>query len=186
MPRVVLSLMLTVLLASQAALAVDGYGYWCEYSRIPATAPASRFTDNDDGTVTDKANGLHWKRCSEGQTWSGGTCTGATTSHSWQEALQLAEGATDLGYTDWRLPNIKELSSIIERACSSPAIDLAVFPATSATENMGWFWSASTSIPVGGEGVYGWGAWLVDFDRGHVRSQTKDSGLLVRLVRGGH
>ena len=69
----------------------------CKYSSIPATAPASRFTDNGDGTVTDKATGLQWKRCSEGQAWSGGTCTGEATNQVWPAALQLADVASYAG-----------------------------------------------------------------------------------------
>ena len=82
----------------------------CKYSSIPATAPASRFTDNGDGTVTDKVTALQWKRCSEGQTWSGGTCTGSATVGGWQWALQRADVASYAGRSDWRLPNIKELA----------------------------------------------------------------------------
>lgn len=80
----------------------------CQYASIRATAPASRFIDNLDGTVTDQASGLQWKRCAEGQTWSGGTCTGSATTHTWQQALQLADSASYAGQSDWRLPNIKE------------------------------------------------------------------------------
>ncbi len=46
----------------------------CNHDSIPATAPASRFSDNGDGTATDTLTGLLWKRCSEGQTWDGATC----------------------------------------------------------------------------------------------------------------
>lgn len=103
----------------------------CKYDSIAATAPASRFTDNGDGTVTDKATGLQWKRCSEGQTWGASTgCTGTATRHGWQQALQLADVATYAGKDDWRVPNVKELASIVELACYDPAIDLQSFPGT--------------------------------------------------------
>lgn len=147
----------------------------CKYASIRATAPASRFTDNLDGTVTDQASGLQWKRCAEGQTWSGSTCTGSATGHTWQQALQLADAASDAGHSDWRLPNIKELSSIVERACHSPAIDQAVFPATPTS----YFWSAS---PYAGSSDR---AWLVFFNHGVDGSYYKANGYHVRLVRGG-
>ncbi len=102
----------------------------CKYDSIPATAPASRFTDNGDGTVTDQASGLQWKRCSEGQDWSGGTCTGSAGGYTWQQALQRADTASFAGKGDWRLPNINELTSIVEEACYAAAIDLGVFSAT--------------------------------------------------------
>lgn len=148
----------------------------CKYASIRATAPASRFSDNLDGTVTDKASGLQWKRCAEGQTWSGGTCTGSPTTHFWQQALQLADTASYAGHSDWRLPNIKELSSIVERACYSPAIDQAVFPAAPTS----YFWSASP---------YAYGsdyAWYVYFYNGYNGYSYKGYYYPhVRLVRGG-
>ena len=111
----------------------------CKYDSIAATAPASRFTDNGDGTVTDKATGLQWKRCSEGQEWNGATCTGSAARHTWQQALQRADTATYAGKSDWRLPNIKELASIVEQACDWPSIDLGAFPATQTRD----YWSSS-------------------------------------------
>jgi len=147
----------------------------CKYDSITATAPASRFTDNGDGTVTDKVNGLQWKRCSEGQTWDGGTCTGNVTSHNWQQALLLADGTTYAGNNDWRLPNIKELGSIVELACIDPAIDLAVFPGTPGSDA----WSSSP---------YGYLAdlaWKVYFNLGSAGTHAKGNDYQVRLVRGG-
>ena len=162
---------LTLLLLAGPAL-----GQICKYDSIVATAPASRFTDNGDGTVTDKATGLQWKRCSEGQTWSGGTCIGSPTTRTWQQALQLAEAASYAGKSDWRLPNVKELSSIVELACYKPAIDAAIFPATPAS----WYWSSSPSAG------YPLRAWGVDFDDGNDGYGSKDGvNGRVRLVRGG-
>jgi len=148
----------------------------CKYASIPATAPASRFTDNGNGTVTDRATDLQWKRCAEGQTWSGGTCTGTAAGHTWQGALQLAEGASYAGKTDWRLPNLKELDSIVEEACYAPAIDLAVFPGTPSDG----FWSSS---PFASSPDF---AWVVSFSYGDGGSVAyKDVVSHVRLVRGG-
>jgi len=74
-------------LCAGGALAEQG----CNYDSIPATAPASRFTDNGDGTVTDQATGLQWKRCSEGQDWSGGTCTGIAAATTGSRPLPISE-----------------------------------------------------------------------------------------------
>ncbi len=161
-----LGLLLTLITANVPAAQT------CKYESIRATAPASRFTDNGDGTVTDKAHGLQWKRCAEGQIWSGGTCTGTTTGHTWQQALQLADTASFADHDDWRLPNTKELSSIVERACYDPAIDLAVF-----SDHGGSFWSSS---PYSDNTVY---PWCVSFGRGEVGLCGGD--FPVRLVRGG-
>ncbi len=158
-----------------ALFAAGAAAQTCKYASIPATAPASRFTDNGDGTVTDKTTGVQWQRCSQGQTWSSGTCTGTATAHTWQAALQLAEAASYAGQSDWRLPNIKELPSIVEQACYSPAIDLAVFPGTPSS----YFWSSSPYANRTGS------AWIVDFYSGNDGDYSKSNGYQVRLVRGG-
>jgi hypothetical protein len=148
----------------------------CKYDSITATAPASRFTDNGDGTVTDKVNGLQWKRCSEGQTWDGTTCTGDATWHTWQQALQLADGASYSGKNDWRLPNVKELESLEELACSRPAINLDVFPESTANEGV---WSSSPTSFDSNR------AWTGSFYWGGASDVPKGNHELVRLVRVG-
>lgn len=147
----------------------------CKYESIRATAPASRFTDNGDGTLSDNATGLQWKRCSEGQIWSGGVCTGSATYHSWQQALQLAEAAVYADNSDWRLPNIKELTSIVEAACYDPAINLTAFPGTPPRTY--WTSTPGASSPSN--------AWNVNFDSGLDGHDYKPNDSHVRLVRGG-
>jgi len=148
-------------------------------SAIPESAPTSRFTGNGDSTVTDTATGLTWKRCAEGQAWNGVACTGTAGFHTWQQALQQAEtlntGGGYAGYTDWRVPNIKELGSIVERKCYSPAINETVFPSTPSSG----FWSASSNAGYSG------GAWYVFFYNGYDSVDNKSGDGYVRLVRGG-
>ena len=60
-----------------------------------------------NSTVTDENAKLTWKRCLEGQTWSGTACTGTATPYTWANALSLTANS-------WRLPNIKELQSSTE------------------------------------------------------------------------
>ncbi|MBT4549899.1 MAG: DUF1566 domain-containing protein, partial [Gammaproteobacteria bacterium] len=111
-------------------------------SAIPRSAPDSRYIDHGDRTVTDSETGLMWKQCSEGLSDSG-CVSGAIETFNWQEAMARAEsinsGAGFAGYTDWRVPDIKELASLVEIACYSPAINETLFPATPASG----FWSAS-------------------------------------------
>ncbi|WP_177428214.1 Lcl C-terminal domain-containing protein [Candidatus Venteria ishoeyi] len=106
---------------------------------IEATAPASRFDINGDGTVTDRKTGLMWKQCLEGL--SGIDCTGTASTTTWEVALSAAEDSTFAGYNDWRLPNIKELASIVERKCMNPAINLSVFPVSP-----GFAWSSTPRV----------------------------------------
>ena len=92
------------------------------------TTPTSRFIINTNGTALDTKTGLIWKRCLEGYTWNGSTCTGSTALANWQTALQKAAVSTFAGNSNWRLPNIKELASIAERGCVNPQMNLAIFP----------------------------------------------------------
>lgn len=105
--------------------------------------PSVRFNTaaDPDGTPTviDNKTGLTWKRCAEGQTWSGSTCTGSVSQLKHEAALILAKTAATNSGKAWRLPNIKELASIADRGLVSPAIDTTVFPAAS----MDWYWSAT-------------------------------------------
>jgi len=72
------------------------------------------FVDNGDGTVSDFATGLMWQKADDG------------TGRDWQEALSYAENLELAKYSDWRLPNAKELQSIVDyirspQTTSSPA-----------------------------------------------------------------
>lgn len=151
----------------------------CQTDNIPATTPSARFTVHGDGTVTDKATGLMWKQCSEGQ--SGSDCaTGAASGYTWRFALQRAATVNSngfAGYSDWRLPNIKELRSIVERQCIEPSINLTVFPATPVA----WFWSSSLVVAYDGNAF----VWRVNFNSGSELWDTKDYTLAERLVRSG-
>lgn len=92
------------------------------------TTPTSRFVINPNGTALDTKTGLIWKRCLEGYTWNGSTCTGSTALANWQTALQQAAASTFASNSNWRLPNIKELASIAERGCVNPQVNLTIFP----------------------------------------------------------
>ncbi len=156
----------------------------CIHENTAAPATTAHLLDNGDGTVSDPKTGLVWKKCPEGQIWNSGAkkCDGSVATYTWQQALQRAAqvdaGAVgqNLGHADWRLPNIKELASIVERRCWNPAINEAVFPAISS-------WSSFlSSSPVAGRGAI---AWVVSFYNGTVNWGGRSGGSGVRLVRGG-
>lgn len=160
-------------------LPLVGNAQVCKTASIPATTPTSQLTDNGNGTVTDTKTGLMWKQCSEGL--SGVGClTGTAQTYTWQAALAQAQTVNTLGgfagKTDWRLPNIKELRSIIEKQCYEPAINLTRFPNTDFST---FFWSSSSFAS---HGSY---AWFIHYGEGYDAWQGKDYVYLVRLVRSG-
>lgn len=157
---------------------------------IYASTPSIDFVVHGDGTVTHNKTGLMWKVCGEGQTWSNNNCSGDVTSVTWQQALQIpnmlnANGGY-AGYSDWRLPNIKELQSIIEQQCYSPSIESTIFPSTASD----FYWSSSPYID--GNDL-AWGIYFSDgHDYGSKRINNREvfyygngNGYHARLVRGG-
>jgi hypothetical protein len=142
----------------------------------PRVAPDSRYTISEpvagQQVVVDIATGFMWKRCSEGR--SGVSCTGAATTHTWTQALTLANAATYAGFNDWRLPNREELRSLVETGCYSPSINAVAFPSTVA-----FFYWTSTTFRIAD------GAWFVGFASGDVDFGSKLDVSHVRLVRGG-
>ncbi|MFT6704454.1 MAG: hypothetical protein ACJA2T_000993 [Gammaproteobacteria bacterium] len=146
------------------------------------TAPDSRFTINGDGTVTDKQTGLMWARCREG--FKGAGCTEQTyalTTFEWSQAIGFESATSDtVQRSDWRLPNVKELQSLVERSCSYPTINASVFPNTGNLS----FWSASPDANNTSSSL----VWCVDFDDGIVTTYERfdiHARRGVRLVRGG-
>jgi hypothetical protein len=130
----------------------------------------NQFVDNGDGTVTDTATGLTWMQVDSGR------------AMSWQEALSYAEALDHAGHDDWRLPNAKELQSIVDYSRSpdttgSAAID-PVFQTTAITneadqKDFPFFWTATTHLDgpqAGSMAVY------VAFGRamGRMNGQTSD------------
>ena len=165
-----LALLFTLLTCAQAAAQT------CQSeTAVPSTTPANRFLVHGNGTVTDTATGLTWAQCAEGL--SGSACTdGTATTSTWADALIRARDSTHAGYTDWRLPTVKELPSIVEERCFDPAINLAVFPNTPSSG----FWSASPYNHTSNS------AWGVYFLSGWAYGSRRGGGdYHVRLVRSG-
>lgn len=142
---------------------------WC--------ALAAPFTVSADGQeVTDAKTGLIWRRCVEGMTASAGGCTGSLGGFTHEAALVRASTQAAATGVAWRLPNVKELSSIADKSRSDPAMDETAFPDARASLP---FWSSS---PYAGSAS---AAWCATYTNGLVRTCSRDSIIYVRLVRAG-
>ena len=112
------------------------HAYECKSTSIQETTNPAHFLDNKDGTVTDLRFGLVWSVCTFGQTFdkTDQTCKGEPkAANDWATAIATQDEINAqkfAGYSDWRLPNIKELNSIVERQCRQPSIKLSIFKGT--------------------------------------------------------
>ena len=102
------------------------------------------FVDNGDQTISDNATGLMWQKADDG------------TARDWEESLDYAENLSFATYSDWRLPNAKELQSIVDysrspQTTNSPAID-PIFSTTEISDPDGntghypFFWTSTTHL----------------------------------------
>ncbi len=117
---------------------------------------------NDDGTVTDTGTGLMWQQSTD-------------MEMNWSNALEHCENFSLGGYTDWRLPNLKELSAILDLSRRNPAIDGKAFPDTLPAN----YWSSTTFFK---NPEY---AWNMNFETGYDNYNEKSYNRYVRAVRGG-
>lgn len=127
-----------------------------------------------EGTVTDSTTNLMWQQCSAGL--SGTSCTtGSAALYIWDNAISYCEGLSLGGFTDWRLPNVKELESIADKTAFNPAINATYFPNTVPEH----YWSSTTNSFNTRNASY------VSFYFGNAgRSITKAYSYYVRCVRG--
>lgn len=139
-------------------------------------APAGRFVqinaaghevlDPQDGepvAVYDRTTGL---------TWSRGNVGGKRLEHA--AAAKACADLTLAGRSDWRLPTIQELLSIVDYSKHGPAIDVGVFDCESA-----WYWTSTPCAWAAGA------AWIVYFVDGHSLYDGRDYAYCVRAVRSG-
>lgn len=135
-----------------------------------------RFLDHGDGTVTDTFTGLMWTKNAN---LPGG-------SKNWQEALDYVaemnmETHVNFGYTDWRLPNVRELHSLIDFGEHEPALTSGHPFINVQPEWITYFWS---STPFAHDSYRGQ-AWRVCLTFGVVHIDPKTSTWYVWPVRGG-
>lgn len=145
------------------------------YDGVTQTTPTERFVINNDGTVSDSKTGLMWQTCSYGQTYNATTqsCDNTALKVTWQEALRAAVNNDVAEHSDWQVPNIKELASILEHSCVTPSINQTVFLGNKS-EN---YWTSTSGIS------NKTATWVYQFDKGLNSLHAKTSNVYLRLVR---
>jgi hypothetical protein len=145
--------------------------------------PVPRFSDNQDGTVTDNLTGLIWLKdadCFNNNNWSDSLVAASTLKSG---DCGLSDGSKE---GEWRLPNILELESLRDINYSLPALSdtkgTAKWSEGKPFEKVrsSYYWSSSTNT---GSSNY---AWYLHLGSGSVFSSAKnDNCCLVWPVRGG-
>ncbi len=131
-----------------------------------------RFVDNGNGTVTDTCTGLMWQQNTADVNEDGQSTF--DDSIQWCNAMIYCENLSFAGHDDWRLPNIRELQSIVDYGRVNPSID-PVFDALSST-----YWSSTSNVSHLDLG------WYVVFGRGFVYAHGVGGPFYyVRAVRSG-
>lgn len=121
----------------------------------------SKYTLSPDGqTITDSSTGLMW-------------AVETLPRMTQEKAFEAAKASTLSGYSDWRVPTVRELQSIVDHSRSNPACAL-VFRAKSAG-----YWTSTDYAPDPAL------AWIVHFNSGGTGAYGKTSNYFVRLVRSG-
>lgn len=95
-----------------------------------ASYAENQFVNNGDGTVSDLGSGLMWQK------------NDSENGLDWENALAYAENLEFANYEDWRLPNIKELQSIVDYSGVYPAIDQNYFD---ISDDDSYFWSSTSA-----------------------------------------
>lgn len=129
--------------------------YYVLYVRGNPAYGTNQFINNGDGTITDNSTGLMWMQDDNG------------IGVLWANALLYAENLTYAGYSDWRLPDTKELQSIVDYTRSPASTNSAaihpIFNCTQITNEGGvadypWYWSNTTfssgSLTNGASAIY--------------------------------
>lgn len=137
--------------------------------------PEERFVDNGDGTVTDSFSGLMWMRdvsCQGSGSWE--QAMAAALSFNRNRKVATCEAYTAI-HTDWRLPNRRELLSVIDFSQNEPALP-ADHPFANLDAEAG-FWTSTTYARNTNM------AWYLDIATGDVEEDAKSNRRYIWFVR---
>lgn len=148
-----------------AFLSVPALSQTCNFFMKPS-AESGRFVDLETGYVLDVVTMLRWSFCSLGQTYEQGACTGIPDTYETFRGALVAASEIE-GH---RIPNIKELGTIVERSCVEPAINQSIFPDTPLYV----YWSSTPGSS--GSGM------IIDFTDGSEIIRDINRPKVIRLI----
>ncbi len=143
--------------------------FYARYVRGNPDYGINRFSDNGDGTVTDRATGLTWMKIDSGAPslrTSLGNYARKDGSMDWREALDFSKNLNYAGKNDWRLPNAKELQSIVDysrsvdrtrSAAISPLFQCTAIRNEDGKYDFPYYWTSTTHLDgrkMGTDAVY--------------------------------
>jgi hypothetical protein len=129
-----------------------GKRFFVHYVRGKTDYGINALVDNADGTITDRATGLTWMQADSG------------TGMNWEDALAYCEDSSISGHNDWRLPNAKELQSIVDyrrspattdSAAIDPLFRVSVITNEAGEKDYPFYWSSTTHASSNGRGNTG-------------------------------
>lgn len=162
-PFKTLFVLITILLGNQAAAQI------CAKDNTPETISVSNYDLSQAGEIKIKnpLTPFIWQRCFYGQQWNDAQqiCTGTPKKLSWQDALKATENS------EWRLPNIKELLSLVDLQCFAPPLHPELFPSAPASLTSGIWTSSPLQTNLDSSSITS-SAWLVDLGHGKLSHQN--------------
>jgi hypothetical protein len=159
--------------SGQIEAPAEGEAFYGQDAQYTGNVPS--YTDNGDGTITDNVTGLMWAQ------------ELSDYSMSWEDASSYVEDLTLGGYSDWRLPTVKELWSLRDFSQGWPWLDTDYFhlvgDGTDARQQHSW--SSNLYLVESeyqNEQVVGDPAFIVNDWTGHIKAMSGNR--FVRAVRG--
>jgi Protein of unknown function (DUF1566)/Repeat of unknown function (DUF5648) len=128
----------------------------------------SGLIDAANNAVTDRKTGLTWRRCLEGQIWIGSNCEGTFKFYTHEEVLLSTKSPSLF----WRVPNIKELQTLVDNSRIYPSLDEDAF----FGGGFDVVWSSTPSVASPGKAL------VSNFSRGETYIRTREQQQFVRLV----
>lgn len=171
----------------------NGFVNFADYGAVAQNfgqpcSPETRFVDNNDGTITDRWNGLIWEKMSRDL-----SVHDVSDAYTWGDATGLKIATLNAtafaGFTDWRLPTMTELLALVDFTTDNPATfapfkDVNCEPfctvlTCSCTHDID-YWSSTPRSP---QNI---GYWYVTFGNGDTNSSLPNDLRRVRAVRNAY